>query len=68
MSKYLALHGNVRPETSGANVQWIWALVNPRKDLHGPTRNYGLGIPNIGNIATTAHTKGVFLSHPPQGS
>lgn len=60
MKKYIVIGPEDHPEPSQADVQWMWALVNPKKDQLVQSHNFGSGIPNIGHIATTAHTKGGF--------
>lgn len=42
-------------ELPRAEVQWMWALINPNKEH---AQDGGLGIPNLGHIETTAQTKG----------
>lgn len=59
MSKYLVIAPDRKLlPVSGAEIQWMWAIVNPKKDHLVQGHNFGLGIPNIGHITTTARTKG----------
>lgn len=62
MSKYLVIPPDRKAlPTSSAEIQWMWAIVNPKKDHLVQGHNFGIGIPNIGHIATTARTKGKIV-------
>lgn len=67
MSKHLVITPNRKiPPSDGADVEWMWAIFNPKKDnLQG--QKFGTGVPNIGQLTTTARTKGeikFFLTLP----
>lgn len=68
MSKYLVISPSRKfLPISSAEIQWMWAIVNPKKDHLIQGQNFGLGIPNIGQITTTARTKGEVI-HLSEGS
>lgn len=66
MSKYLVITPDRKLLPTSAEIQWIWAVVNPKRDnLQG--QKFGTGVPNIGHMTTTARTKGeidFFLNFP----
>ncbi|KAL0639987.1 hypothetical protein Q9L58_000815 [Maublancomyces gigas] len=62
MSKYLVITPDRKLLPPGAEIQWIWAIVNPKKDnLQG--QKFGTGVPNIGHMTTTARTKALLICY-----